>query len=81
MDKQIMLWLSVIDHVRENIITTFNYNGVIIDDLDGLIKDMKRAKDEAKSGIYPCEKCGNKVATNIECKTCYHKRCPWDTKI
>ena len=81
MDKQIGLWIAVIAKTRETIIETFNYNGLIIDDLEALIKDMQRAKDETKSGIYPCENCGDKVVTNIECKACYHKRCPWDREI
>lgn len=48
-------------------------------ELEQLVREMKAFYD--KDGVYLCEECGAKVATNVICKTCYRKAHPWDTEI
>lgn len=81
MDKQLGLWIAVIAKTRETIIGTFNYNGLVIDDLEALIKDMERAKDETAKGVMPCQKCGEKIIGTWHCKPCARKLYPWDREI
>lgn len=81
MDKQIKIWIDVIEHSSHLILNQLNYNGLILDDLEALVKDMKRAQEETKKGIYPCEKCGSKIAMDITCKNCYRIEHPGDQEI
>ena len=82
MDKQIGVWLAVIAKAKADITGTLNYNGLIIDDLEALIQDMKRAQEETERSLYPCEECGEKIITTmVICKLCSRKKYPWDTEL
>ena len=81
MDKQLKLWIDVLEKAKQDIIGTLNYNGLIIDDLEALIQDMIRAKEEAEKGIMPCQECAEKIIGTWHCKTCTRKLYPWDIEI
>ena len=81
MDKQIKIWIAVLEKASENITGTLNYNGLIIDDLEALIQDMQRAKGETEKGVMPCQKCGEKIIGTWHCKSCARKLYPFDREI
>lgn len=70
MDKQLQVWIDVLEHTNIN-----------SEALNELIRDMKRAQEEAEKGVMPCQTCGEKIIGTWHCKQCAHKMRPWDTEI
>jgi hypothetical protein len=39
-------WVTALEEIKDNILNTLDYNGLIIDDIDNLIKAIKEAQKE-----------------------------------
>ena len=71
MDKQLKLWIDVLEHTNIN-----------SEALNGLIRDMKRAQQEAEHKVRICDRCTkNKFVQDNICKQCAHTLRPRDTEI
>jgi hypothetical protein len=85
MDKQLQLWIDVVENLKKNITGIVNCNNGlrldVTDVLQALITDMCRAKEEAENGVMPCQVCGAKIVGTWQCKPCARKLRPWDTEI
>jgi hypothetical protein len=46
MNDKLSNWITALEEIKNNILNTLNYNGLILDDIDNLIKDIKEAQRE-----------------------------------
>ena len=43
MQENIKKWIAQLEEVKENILNTLNYNGLILDDIEAIQEDMQNA--------------------------------------
>ena len=46
MNDKLSKWIAALEEIKNNILNTLTYNGLILDDLDKLIKDIKETQGE-----------------------------------
>ena len=46
MNDKLSNWITALEEIKNNILNTLDYNGLILDDIDTVIKDMKEAQRE-----------------------------------
>ena len=46
MHDKLSKWVTALEEIKNNILNTLNYNGLILDDIDNLIKDIKETQGE-----------------------------------
>ena len=46
MNDKLRNWVAALEEIKDNILGTLNYNGLILDDIDKLIKDMQETQEE-----------------------------------
>jgi hypothetical protein len=46
MNDKLSKWVTALEDVKNNILNTLHYNGLVLDDLDNVIKDMKETQGE-----------------------------------
>ena len=46
MNDKLSKWITALEEIKNNILNTLDYNGLIIDDIDNLIKAIKEAQKE-----------------------------------
>jgi hypothetical protein len=44
MHDKLQDWITALEEIKENILNTLHYNGLILDDIDRLIKDIQAAQ-------------------------------------
>jgi hypothetical protein len=53
MEDKITQWIRIIKQAKEDILGTLNYNGLILDDLDGLLADMEKEQKTLRQAEHP----------------------------
>ena len=46
MNDKLSKWIAALEEIKNNILNTLTYNGLILDDIDKLIKDIKETQEE-----------------------------------